>query len=163
ISMFYIKRVVGLPGDKVFYENGNLYINGELVERRVPNKLKEEYDWLSDSDFPAEGEDAKLNYTHWEEKLGEYTHSILLRRGENFDLTYGPWTVPKDHYFVMGDNRDNSKDSRLWAPDKRFVPREYLVGRASFVWLSCTKKLPVLSFLCNPLDIRWNRIFHSVH
>lgn len=163
ISLFYIKRVVGLPGDKVFYEDGNLYVNDELIGHYEPNEVTSDFDNLDDSNFPGEGYNAKSNYTHWEEKLGEYKHSILLRKGERFDLAYGPWTVPEDHYFVMGDNRDNSKDSRLWSPDKRFVPRAYLVGRASFVWLSCTEKLPVISFLCSPLHLRWNRFFHFVH
>jgi len=71
--------------------------------------------------------------------------------------------VPEDSYFVMGDNRDNSKDSRLWDESMRFVPRDYLVGKAWFVWLSCEDTLPVVSFLCDPTKLRWKRFFHSVN
>ncbi|MCB0356985.1 MAG: signal peptidase I, partial [Bdellovibrionales bacterium] len=66
------------------------------------------------------------------------------------------------HYFVMGDNRDNSLDSRFWERGKQFVPREYLIGRAMFVWLSCEKMTPLLPFLCDPMSLRWDRFFHNV-
>ena len=59
----------------------------------------------------------------------------------------------------MGDNRDNSKDSRYWGP----LPRENLLGKAMFVWLSCEDTLPFLPFLCNPAKLRWGRFFHGLH
>lgn len=161
-SLFYIKRVVGVPGDRISYENGDLYINDELVEKKPPTDKKSEFEWLRSEDFPGVGGDAKTNYTHWQETLGDTSYSVLLRKGEHFDLEYGPYTVPEGNYFVMGDNRDNSKDSRLWSAEKRFVPRDLLVGRASFVWLSCEEKLPVITFLCNPLTIRFKRFFHFI-
>ena len=167
-SIFYIKRVVGVPGDRVFYEGGNLYINDELVEKVPPGKeLAAEFEWLRNQDFSNEGRTGKSNYVQWEERLGEHPHSILLRKGQRVSPPFGPVTVPKDSYFVMGDNRDNSRDSRLWSPSKTFVPRELWVGRAAFVWLSCEEKLSkdifVLSALCNPLTVRWKRFFLSVH
>lgn len=163
INQFYIKRVIGLPGDRVYYENGNLYINEELVEKKVPQETRSELHWLRDVDFPGEQSMGGLsNYVHWEELLGEHPHSILLRKGDRSEMAFGPYTVPPGHYFVMGDNRDNSQDSRAWSKGKTFVPRDYLVGRAMFVWLSCEETLPVVTFLCNPLTIRWDRFFHSI-
>jgi signal peptidase I len=162
MDMFYIKRVVGVPGDKIYYENGNLYINDELVKNERPEGVqKSDFDWLRDEDFPGEGQGATSFYDHYQEKLGERSFSVLLRKGKG-NSYYGPEVVPPGHYFVMGDNRDNSNDSRFW-PTQSFVPRENLVGRAMFVWLSCEETLPVVSFLCNPLTLRWKRFFHSVH
>lgn len=163
MDLFYIKRVVGVPGDKVYYENGNLYINDELIENRVPTGERvADFGWLRDADFRAEGVGATNYYTHWQQTVNDETFSILLRKGRG-QVTFGPYTVPPDHYFVMGDNRDNSQDSRFWSEEKRFVPRDNLVGRAMFVWLSCEDTLPVVTFLCNPLTLRWGRFFHSVH
>ena len=160
-DIFFIKRVVGVPGDRVYYENGNLYINDELIEKKVPEKLKDEFELLRDSDFKDEGVGAKSFYVHWEETLGEQEYSILLKKNRQFS-SYGPYVVPEDSYFVMGDNRDNSKDSRLWTLTN-FVPRKNLIGKAMFVWLSCEETLPVVTFLCNPLTLRWKRFGHSVH
>lgn len=160
---FFIKRVVGLPGDKVYFENGNLYINDELIEKSVPNEKKSDLDWLLKRDFNGDGLRGPLNsYVHWEEKLGKHNYSILLSKNNFLPSEYGPYTVPEGHYFMMGDNRDNSHDSRRWKPDKRFVPYENLMGRAMFVWLSCEDVLPVIP-ICNPLTIRASRFFHSIH
>lgn len=161
-SLFYIKRVVGVPGDRISYESGDLYINDELVVKKPPTTKKAEFNWLRDKDFSGDVKGAASHYTHWQETLGDATYSTLLKQGDRFELGYGPYTVPEDSYFVMGDNRDNSKDSRLWSPEKRFVPRDLLVGRASFVWLSCEEKLPVITFLCNPLTVRFKRFFHFI-
>ncbi len=164
LSQFYIKRVVALGGDRVFYENGNLYVNDQLIERRVPQEVVDDFAWLRNEDFPGEESLGGLaNYVHWQENLGDHSYSTLLRRGDPVNLAFGPFTVPPGHFFVLGDNRDNSQDSRAWDEDKRFVPRDYLVGRAMFVWLSCEKTLPVVTFLCHPLHLRWRRFFHSIH
>ncbi len=162
-STYFIKRVVGVPGDKVFYENGNLYVNDELVQKSPPHERKEDFNWLRDKDFMlVDGPGGLEKYRHWEETLGEHTYSTLLRDDTPF-VSYGPYEVPEGHYFMMGDNRDNSQDSRLWLPDKRFVPESHLMGRAWMVWLSCEETIKAFKFLCSPATIRWSRWFHPIH
>lgn len=130
----YIKRVVGLPGDQIAYLNKKLTINGEPV----PTEAKGEY-------FDPE----RVSYASlYGEKLGDVSHEILIedrRSAEiepfpsfpNKDLcTYSRegvrCTVPAGNYFMMGDNRDNSADSRYWG----FVPESNIVGKAFFVWMN---------------------------
>lgn len=119
-KMPYIKRIIGLPGDHIEYtENKQLFING-VPMKQVPNGKYRSRDAASHT-----------NEVLWhKEQLPELEHDILIN----------PWvgtretkmTVPQGHYFVMGDNRDNSKDSRAWG----FVPDENLMGRAFFIWMN---------------------------
>ncbi|MDX1593070.1 MAG: signal peptidase I [Gammaproteobacteria bacterium] len=124
-SVDYIKRVVGLPGDRVTYVDKTLYINGERVER-VPDGTSD----LARCRALVAGRVVETDTLRWRERLGEVEHAILacpdgasLRRD---------FTVPEGHYFVMGDNRDNSNDSRFWGT----VPEENLVGKAFMIWLN---------------------------
>jgi signal peptidase I len=116
-SINYIKRVVGLPGDVVEYHQGNkqLTINGE----RVPMQLVGSY-----KDDPS----MQLAL----ERLGEREHSLILSRGQL--SRGGTYMVPEGHYFMMGDNRDNSQDSRF--PGVDFIPEDLLVGRAVRIWMN---------------------------
>lgn len=158
MSTFFIKRIVGDEGDKIFYENGTLFVNDKAVEKVAPID-KSDFEWLRDVDFQRDGNlgDNKDNYVHFTEKLDGAEHSILVRRGDLYE-TFGPVTIPPGHLFVMGDNRNNSSDGRVWG----FLPKQNILGRAMFVWLSCEETIPVLPFLCNPLTLRWGRFFHSV-
>lgn len=115
----YIKRVVGLPGDVVKYQDKKLYINGKEM-KQTPS---EEY-------FFNEQRRQTAPVTRLVEELGDVKHDILI--DANGRAINNTWTVPANHYFVMGDNRDQSNDSRVWG----FVPEENIVGRAFFIWLS---------------------------
>jgi len=133
-SIDYIKRVVGVPGDEIAYRAQRLYVNGALV----PTQPRPDF-------FNEESLRFEKEYT---EKLGSVEHRILvdlqrqlyLPQNESFpfrdNCRYSAegvsCKVPAGHYFMMGDNRDNSQDSRFWG----FVPDENVVGRAFFVWMN---------------------------
>ena len=116
-SVNYIKRIVGLPGDTIVYLNKRLYINDELVPLEQVGEIPRE-----------DGASALLAV----ETLGPATHDVLL---EPFNLgREGRYEVPEGHYFMMGDNRDNSQDSRF--PQVGFVPEDNIVGKAVRIWMS---------------------------
>lgn len=109
----YIKRVVGLPGDKIVYDKHRLTVNGELVPV------------TRDDEAPNEGSAARFVET-----LGERDHAILIANPDN-STRDGLYTVPEGHYFMMGDNRDNSRDSRFIGA----IPETHLVGEAVRIWM----------------------------
>ena len=110
-SVNYIKRVVGLPGDELVYERHRLTVNGELVAM-TPSTAG---DSLADQ---------------FVEQLGERQHAILVTNPRN-SMRDGRYTVPEGHYFMMGDNRDNSRDSRFIGT----IPETHLVGEAVRIWM----------------------------
>jgi signal peptidase I len=137
-SIDYIKRVVGIPGDEISFRNQQLFINGEAapLEQTPPPGF---YD-----------EEALRYFPEFKEKFGAVEHRILVnpqsqpfyggedkitfpfRENCRYSAEGVTCKVPAGHYFMMGDNRDNSQDSRFWG----FVPDENIVGRAFFVWMN---------------------------
>ncbi|ETI58358.1 signal peptidase I [Marinomonas profundimaris] len=132
-SLNYIKRLVGLPGDKVSYHNKELTVNGEQVSKEFLAKLPIS---LNPNQEPVE---------LFNENLNGVQHDIY--NSFRFTPHEGDWVVPKGHYFVMGDNRDNSADSRFWG----FVPDENMKGRAFYVWLHWDEFFSIPSFKNNGL------------
>ena len=121
---YFIKRVVGLPGDQISYRDKEIYVNGERVEHESLATLP----------------DGQSRYQLGFETLGESEHLMQtddFRPGRSFSVTVKP-----GHYFMMGDNRDNSSDSRVWGQ----VPEQDIVGKAFAIWMHWDEFLSIPSF-----------------
>jgi signal peptidase I len=145
----YIKRVIGLPGDKIQMKEGRLYINGELVPREPIANYRQ-----GGREVP----------TYRETLPGGVTHTIIeVSADHGFYDNTAVYEVPPNNYFMMGDNRDDSSDSRV-SPDEQgvgYVPFENLVGRAEVIFFSINGG-PAWTFWEWPWTVRWNRLFQLV-
>jgi signal peptidase I len=117
----FVKRVIGLPGETIEMRNKRVFVNGTRLDEPYVHFLFP----------PAEGEGQTVDVS-----------------GLGVQVNYGPVQVPADHYFMMGDNRDNSEDSRFWG----FMPRSYVKGKALFVYFSFGQD-----------GVRWSRLLHQIH
>jgi signal peptidase I len=152
----YIKRLIGLPGDKIQVVHGRLIINGQMVERE-PLPPYETGDRLG----------RQIGVPHYLETLpGGVKHEIIQIEGDSgfYDNT-DVYEVPPGHYFMMGDNRDNSTDSRVPADRDGvgYVPFENLIGKAEIIFFSVGDDAPAWQFWRWPWTVRWKRLFTPVH
>ncbi len=123
-SLHYVKRLVGLPGDKIEIKGRTVIINGKPLEREPVTDLIEVAKLTGEKEPSGE---------FFREKLGDVTHFVRYSRGESdYSISNLNLEVPEGQFFMMGDNRDDSYDSRSWG----FVPRENIKGKALMVWLS---------------------------
>lgn len=146
----YIKRLIGLPGDHIQVKNGRLHINGNVMER-VPEG---EY-VMRDSAGKA------MRFEKYTEILPEgFKHTIIEATDmAQFDNTE-EFIVPEDHFFMMGDNRDNSLDSR--SVKVGFVPKENIVGKAKFLFFSNDGSAAWWQVWKWPMAVRWSRLFNGI-
>lgn len=142
-GVHYIKRVVGLPGDSITIKNRNLYINGE----QIPLEYVSSYDSINLH--------TSIYVDEYEEDLFGKKHKVLYQNGKKATDKgiFIPFEkIPDKHYFVMGDNRDNSRDSRYWG----LVPFENISGKALLTHWSWVNPAKLIS------DVRWHRIFKLI-
>lgn len=156
----YVKRVIGLPGETVEFKDNQVLINGQLLpEHRMLGDAKDSQSALDTSEFEERREGETYDVYYSKETMDAVRGGQhLTRRGYEFGVAGKPMVVPANSFFVMGDSRDNSEDSRYWG----FVPRELIIGRAMFVYWSCDRGASDASFFGCVTHPRLNRILHMV-
>ncbi|CAN7566399.1 signal peptidase I [Rhizobium sp. LjRoot30] len=145
----YIKRVIGLPGDRVQMIAGVLHVNGQAVPKEPDGTFTSDYKMDPGEDVPVFRETLDTGVAY--DTLDQSPNS----RGDNTR----EFIVPDGHYFMMGDNRDNSADSRF---DVGFVPAENLIGRASIIFFSLGNDTAFREIWRWPANMRWDRLFKVV-
>lgn len=133
----YVKRVIGLPGETVEFKNNQVFINGQLLpEHRIMGDSDNSISALETKEFEERRAEDKWDVYYSERTMAPAGKGRLLPRdGYEFAVKGKTMLVPENQFFVMGDSRDQSEDSRFWG----FVPRELVIGRAMFVYWSCDR------------------------
>ncbi len=147
----YIKRVIGLPGDTIQMRQGRLYINGKIIPREPIGFV-----------IDARGDGDEIRMEMYEETLPDGVKHIIYEEGDNGPLdNTRVYEVPEGHYFMMGDNRDNSQDSRV-EDMVGFVPVDMFVGRAERLFFSTNGKARFWEVWKWPVTVRYSRMFKDV-
>jgi signal peptidase I len=159
----YVKRVIGLPGETVEFRDNQVFVNGQLLpEHRMigdPPTPGDNQSALITSEFEERRPDDKYTVYYSRETMDAIkSGQHLSRHGYEFGVAGKPMVVPPNSFFVMGDSRDNSEDSRYWG----FVPRELIIGRAMFVYWSCDRGASNGDFFGCITHPRLRRIGHLV-
>jgi signal peptidase I len=148
----YIKRVIGMPGDRIQMKQGRLYINGTMVEREEIGKGTD-----TDSEMHT------VPVTLYKETLPNgVTHTIQEISDDGPLDNTAEYVVPAGHYFMMGDNRDRSQDSRVLSA-VGYVPFDAFIGKAEARFFSITNNIPPWQLWEWPANVRWDRMFQSVY
>ena len=147
----YIKRLVGMPGDTIQMINGRLYINGEIVPREPKGMVE----------YTKENGMTNKVMEYTETLPGGTRHTIYEESDQGPLDNTEKYTVPENHYFMMGDNRDNSQDSRV-TKVVGYVPYDNLEGRAEFLFFSTDGSAGLFEFWKWPSAIRFSRIFNAI-
>ena len=147
----YIKRVVGMPGDRIQVTQGRLYINGVMVEREELGKKQD-----------TDSNNQTVEVTVYRETFPEGTSHIIQEISDNAPLdNTSEYVVPAGHYFMMGDNRDRSADSRVLS-QVGYVPAVNLIAKAEARFFSIKDNLPPWQLWQWPANVRWDRMFQGV-
>lgn len=148
----YIKRVIGLPGDRIQMKEGRLYINGTMVERKEIGKATD-----TDSNMQT------VPVTLYEETLPNGVTHVIQEISDDQPLdNTAEYVVPAGHFFMMGDNRDRSADSRVLS-QVGYVPATALIGKAEARFFSIKDNIPPWQIWQWPANVRWDRMFQAIH
>jgi signal peptidase I len=148
----YIKRVIGLPGDTIQVKDGRLYINHKIVQRT----------YIDDVEVKTPPSFKKETYKRYTETLPEgYKHEIIEKSDHEFLDNTPEYVVPENHYFMMGDNRDGSQDSRVMS-EVGFVPFDNFVGKAQNIFFSVDDDYQIWQIWKWPVSVRAKRIFQKI-
>jgi signal peptidase I len=148
----YIKRVIGLPGDRIQMKAGRLYINGTMVERELVGTAKDTDSYMTTVEVNVYTETLPNGVKHTIQEISD---------NEALDNT-AEYVVPSGHYFMMGDNRDRSADSRVLG-QVGYVPWDNLIGKAELRFFSIKDNRPPWALWEWPANVRWDRMFQFVN
>jgi signal peptidase I len=148
----YIKRIIGLPGDRIQMREGRLYINGTLVEREPVGTAEDTDSYMDTARVTVYRETLPNGVSHTIQEISD---------DQQLDST-AEFVVPAGHYFMMGDNRDRSQDSRVLSA-VGYVPAGNLIGKAEARFFSIKDNLPPWQLWEWPANVRWDRMFQLVN